>query len=528
MTNPIFTKSKMLIAAVLIALVVGPAVPLGRPQEAEAFVEAVVEVGANLYANLAEKIKDFSLDPLVDAAAAAVIRQLFNSINNWVRNGFRGQPLFVTDFEGFLAKAGDEAFGIYVDKLIREGEIADICSPFRLDAILGLTSAMRPTPRCTLSRVISNVNSVYSRFENYGWTGFAGITTTNVGNNAFGSMLIQMDRVSLAVLEKTSGLKTEALSSKGFLSWKECLEDYVDEFSQERKCLKSRTVTPGSYVAEKLNLPDTYTATKAAVADEIGEMISVVASQLLSMGLDATKPRGVLGGRELPRNDFSALVVASRVEIASSFRANILNPERQYFEAKQGSANALAQTIQALEELAKCKSQSQETLIAQNSQTLNNLKSEVALSELRLKRYENVLRAAETALDPGELSNIGRETILLQDEARNGAEVETAANERTELQDQLDSTLSELKTCEAGRPFVTMASSPSVISIGRSALISWSGVNVLSCTASGAWSGSRPVVNDQTVSPLITSEYRLACAGSQGTYTATTTINVTP
>jgi len=528
--NPVFTKSKMLIAAVLVALVIGPAAPFGRPQEAEAIFgigDTVVEVGVNLYANLAEKIKDFSLDPLVDAAAAAVIRQLFNSINNWVRNGFRGQPLFVTDFEGFLAKAGDEAFGIYMDKLIREGA-PDICAPFRLDTILGLTSAMRPTPRCTLSRVISNVNSLYNRFDTYGWTGYASISTSNVANNAFGSLLIQMDQASLAALQKTTGLEREALSSKGFLSWKECLEDYIDDFSQEKKCLKSRTVTPGSYVAEKLNLPDSYVATNAAVADEIGEMISVIASQLINMGLDATRPQGVLGGRELPPSNFSSLVVASRIEIASSFRANIFNPEKQYFDAKQSSANAVSETIQALEELARCQTQSQETAIIQNRQLLNQTRGEVALSELRLRRYESILRAIETTLDPGELSDLGRETILLQDGARNGAEVETAQTQLTDLRARLDTTLAELRACENGRPFVTMSSSPSAISIGRSAVISWSSINVSSCNASGAWTGSRPVIGDQTVSPLITSTYRLACTGVSGTYTATTTVNVTP
>lgn len=502
--------------------------------------KAVIEVGPSLFAQLAGKIKEYGLDPLVDAIAASLIRQLFNNINNWVRNGFQGQPLFVTDFEGFLAKSGDEAFGIYVDGLISKGKIADICSPFRADAILGLVSAARPTARCTLSRFIDNINSVYNRFDTYGWTGFAGITTSNVANNAFGSILLQMDQLSAALLQKTTALKAETQAGGGFLSWKECtkyVEDTNNVLSVDaeenpiygKKCAPGalRSVTPGSYVKDKLGISDDYVATKAAVADEINEMISVVATQLLNMGLDATKPKGLLGGRNLPPSDFSGLVIANRVEIASFFRVNVLNPEAQYLNFKQRSANSLSKTIQVLEELDRCQqNQSQQGVIGQHRLALGRVKNEAALSDSRLRNYEGILRTTETTLDPGELSNLGRQTILLQDQARSAAEIETAQNQSSESQNTLDSALLQLKTCKGQKPFMAFSAVPSVMTAGRPALLSWSGLNVSSCSASGGWSGSKTISGEEALTAFQTRQYGLACVGSEGTASASTTINV--
>lgn len=77
-------------------------------------------------------------------------------------------------------------------------------------------------------------------------------------------------------------------------------------------------------------------------------------------------------------------------------------------------------------------------------------------------------------------------------------------------------------------PTVLIWASRSSLTAGTSASVSWSSVLADSCTASGAWSGTRPVAGVQDVGPVgTTSTYALTCHSRAGSTTASTTITVT-
>ena len=92
----------------------------------------------------------------------------------------------------------------------------------------------------------------------------------------------------------------------------------------------------------------------------------------------------------------------------------------------------------------------------------------------------------------------------------------------------------------APMPTVTMSVSPTSITAGQSATLTWSSTQATSCTASGAWSGSQPAMGSQAVTPTTSGSvtYTLACTGSSsgGAYgggggptgTQTTTLTVNP
>jgi len=65
-------------------------------------------------------------------------------------------------------------------------------------------------------------------------------------------------------------------------------------------------------------------------------------------------------------------------------------------------------------------------------------------------------------------------------------------------------------------PTVSISASPATITSGSSATLTWSASNVSSCTASGAWSGSRATSGTLAVSPTATATYTLNCTGSNG------------
>jgi hypothetical protein len=70
----------------------------------------------------------------------------------------------------------------------------------------------------------------------------------------------------------------------------------------------------------------------------------------------------------------------------------------------------------------------------------------------------------------------------------------------------------------------TLVLSTSSIDLGKSVGISWSSVGATSCTASGAWSGTLPVIGSQTVTPAAggTDTYSLTCTNALGTSAAST------
>ena len=65
---------------------------------------------------------------------------------------------------------------------------------------------------------------------------------------------------------------------------------------------------------------------------------------------------------------------------------------------------------------------------------------------------------------------------------------------------------------------------------GQSIVLSWITSYIASCTASGAWSGSKPVNGSQIIVPLPppSATYNLVCSGSGGSITQSITVNIAP
>lgn len=76
-------------------------------------------------------------------------------------------------------------------------------------------------------------------------------------------------------------------------------------------------------------------------------------------------------------------------------------------------------------------------------------------------------------------------------------------------------------------PTVTLSASPTSVTSGSSGQLTWSSSNATSCTASGGWSGIRPVSGTQSTGALTaTTNYALTCIGAGGSATANTAVTV--
>jgi hypothetical protein len=82
-------------------------------------------------------------------------------------------------------------------------------------------------------------------------------------------------------------------------------------------------------------------------------------------------------------------------------------------------------------------------------------------------------------------------------------------------------------TAGSGAPTLSLSPSVSDISSGHSSTFTWKTTNASSCTASGAWTGSKQTSGIASTGPLTYGRtYQLSCSGAGGTTSASATVNV--
>ena len=86
--------------------------------------------------------------------------------------------------------------------------------------------------------------------------------------------------------------------------------------------------------------------------------------------------------------------------------------------------------------------------------------------------------------------------------------------------------LGELEVYAPDAPALALSASPQTIAAGQSAILTWTGTDAASCTASGGWSGMKPPSGSASVSPTATTTYTLSCGGSGGSDTQAVTVSV--
>lgn len=83
-------------------------------------------------------------------------------------------------------------------------------------------------------------------------------------------------------------------------------------------------------------------------------------------------------------------------------------------------------------------------------------------------------------------------------------------------------------TSTPAAPTLILSVSPSSITAGQNAALTWSSQNANSCNASGAWSGSEPTTGTLAVSPAAAGSYtyKLSCSGAGGSTSSSAALTV--
>ena len=76
-------------------------------------------------------------------------------------------------------------------------------------------------------------------------------------------------------------------------------------------------------------------------------------------------------------------------------------------------------------------------------------------------------------------------------------------------------------------PTVTVSASASTVVSGSQVTLTWASQNATSCTASGSWSGAKPLTGQESVGPITKeSLFTLTCTGLSGAYRAETLVTI--
>lgn len=292
-----FYNYKKILIALGIMAILFPSILFFAPKKAQAVVPVLdAPVGASTAATAGSTgalvKKDYILDTVAYAAAGVALRAVTDSIVTWIRSGFQGNPLFITDFQGYLADAADQATGQFMKEFLSPEVYNAICSPFRLQLRLALSRryTYADRMRCTLSTVLNNDTNFGSTLKQGDWYDFANVTL-NDANNPFGSFILTSDQLSLMQMKAQENARTESIFNQGFLSMKKCVETRCemwgedasgDRYCVSEKCIRHENTSPGKWVSDTLSQATGIDMQRLAVADEINEILVALISQLLT------------------------------------------------------------------------------------------------------------------------------------------------------------------------------------------------------------------------------------------------------
>ncbi len=258
------------------------------------------------YANLGVALThliEYIVDVLKEAAIAElkkqILDQLVNQVIQWIQGG--GKPKFVTDFDGFLKEAGNNAVGQFAEDLGLEF----LCSPFNLQ----LRFALFPVAKfggsgkysCTLDTIVANIEDFKNDFRKGGWIAFD--QSYEPQNNFYGVLITANMEKNSKIAEATSKAVNEVNQASGFLSSKDCEEDpsssAPDEDGDGKKgdiLSKCTVTTPGKQIGDLTSRALGSDFDFIVNADGVGQYVAAIADAAIN-SLIISGAEGLLGAK---------------------------------------------------------------------------------------------------------------------------------------------------------------------------------------------------------------------------------------
>jgi hypothetical protein len=329
------------------------------------------------------EIKENATDAIFWVLAKTAIRRMTGSMINWINSGFQGSPLFLTDPQGFFLDVADQASG----SLLRDLELTQMCDSWAPRIALGLrVNTFGQKTQCTLSKVVDRAQEfIRGDFASGGWKGW--LTMIANDDTFYGNYLTSLDELDTRQSSAYQEYQNELNQGQGFLSMKKCEgggtqqsycdthcsglisqnnptqqehEDYNNcyatclEKSADTSSLCTSTggkmvnTTPGSVIADQLNLQLGSGVRQLEIADEVNESLAAIIdsllNQLISKGLTSLSKAGGGSGNNWEDTAPSQDEKNDAIKVID----NTITTEKNYRTLKQDSYNVITELTKGI------------------------------------------------------------------------------------------------------------------------------------------------------------------------------------
>ncbi len=242
-------------------------------------------------------LKEWTADGVGWALAKLALSAGIRSTTQWVRTGFKGSPMYVTDPGAFFLNVADETAG----EVLYGSDLAFLCSPINVRIALNLyyqSMRNRNPLRCTLTGAAANVEQfMQGNFLAGGWPAWLSISL-NPSNTMLGSVLSAQATLEGQLGQRLQEKRNLLDINLNFLNVEKCtpLPPLPDGSQPAPHC---ETQTAGRQISEALDFKVTASDRALIEADEIQELIGALAEQALFQGLSGL--RGMFGSSQNSR-----------------------------------------------------------------------------------------------------------------------------------------------------------------------------------------------------------------------------------
>lgn len=165
-------------------------------------------------------IATYIADKFARAFTRAAIRGLTQSTVNWINNGFKGNPSFVTDPGQFFLDVADTS----ASQMLSETSLNKLCTPFKAQVRLALVKNYLQDNNnysCTLSTLKNNYEAFTQDFSQGGWEGWFEMTQTS-GGNPYSAYFAAQNQLAIQVGNQQIKYQKQMDLGTGFLNFEKC------------------------------------------------------------------------------------------------------------------------------------------------------------------------------------------------------------------------------------------------------------------------------------------------------------------
>lgn len=218
-----------------------------------------------------------------------IIQYITVSTIQWINNGFKGGPVYITNTKQFFKGVADQELGGFVNGLA-EGTLGiNVCKPFKVAVLLGTLGG--GTGNNALNCSLSQIKNNYNQFTNGNWNsgGFPGwFEIIQQPNNVYGATLAAQDQAYHLIQVKNNTALIDMNISKGFRLFDVCQDKSMPN-KDTGKCTNGSDPikgTAGDALDAGLNKALGAGKDRLNIATSFDQIVSALVNQLIKIALD--------------------------------------------------------------------------------------------------------------------------------------------------------------------------------------------------------------------------------------------------